>query len=148
MIQPITSSPLITQNQSILTSTGNEVNVTSITDMAFYENDLKNFIKSGKEWYGETFDLVLSQPFTFNFPNLIPGPAKLKSSVISRTATSFFATSSFNVVYNNATILSHNIINVGTSYTDDFARAAVQNSSFAATGSTLNLEIETQVILV
>ena len=128
------------QNQSNLTSTGNEVNVTSFTDMAFYENDLKNFTKSGKEWYGETFDLVLSQPFTFNFPNLIPGPAKLKSSVISRTATSFFATSSFNVVYNNATILSHNIINVGTSYTDDFARAAVQNSSFAATGSTLNLD--------
>lgn len=128
------------QNQSNLTSTGNEVNVTSFTDMAFYENDLKNFTKSGKEWYGETFDLVLSQPFSFNFPNLIPGPAKLKSSVISRTATSFFATSSFNVVYNNATILSHNIINVGTSYTDDFARAAVQNSNFMATGSTLNLD--------
>jgi Peptidase family C25 len=128
------------QSQSNLSPIGNEVNVNSFTDVAFYESDLKNFIKSGKEWYGETFDVVLNQRFNFSFPNLIPGKSKLKSSVISRTSTSFFAASNFRVTYNSSVILNHNVANVGVNYTDDFARASVLNADFNATASDINLD--------
>lgn len=128
------------QSQPNLPQLGNEISVNSFTDVAFYESDLKNFIKSGKEWYGETFDVVLNQRFNFNFPNLIPGKSKIKSSVISRTSTSFFASSNFRINYNNSVILSHNVNNVGVNYTDDFARASVLNADFVATTSDINLD--------
>lgn len=128
------------QAQQNLIESGNEVNVTSFTDYNFHESNLKNFIKSGKEWYGETFDVVLNQRFNFNFPNLIPGVAKIKSSVLSRTSTSFFTTSNFTVNYNGNPILNHSVVNVGTSYTDDFARESIQNASFNVTASDVNLD--------
>ncbi|MBK7965583.1 MAG: type IX secretion system sortase PorU [Bacteroidetes bacterium] len=128
------------QSQPNLAQIGNEINVNSFTDAGFYESDLKNFIKSGKEWYGETFDVVLNQRFNFNFPNLVPGVSKIKSSVVSRTSTSFFSTSSFKVNYNNLDIIPQNVANVGVNYTDDFARASVLNANFIATTSDINLE--------
>lgn len=121
-------------------SSPGDVTVTAFTDYAFYEKDEKNFIKSGREWYGETFDVILSQEFTFSFSNIIPGTARLKSSVASRTATDFFATSSFNVRYNNSTILTHTIANVSTSYTADFARPSIQNATFIANSNDITID--------
>ena len=36
----------------------------------FYEKDLTNLIKSGREWYGEAFDGSLTQSFAFDTPNI------------------------------------------------------------------------------
>lgn len=44
--------------------------VTSFDDFQFHENDAVNMIKSGREWYGEEFDIVNSYSFGFNFPNI------------------------------------------------------------------------------
>lgn len=113
---------------------------TSFTDYAFHENDDFNFIKSGRNWYGDPFDVTLSKNFEFNFPNLIPGTAKIKSSVIARTSTKTATSSTFNVKHNNGNILTQTLPNVGTSYTDDFARASISSGTFAATGNNINLE--------
>lgn len=114
--------------------------VSTFTDYAFYEQDQRNFIKSGREWFGEVFDVILSQRFNFTFPNLVPGPVYIRSSVAARTATNFGSSSSFRVDYNNSTILTHNIPNVGTFYTDDFARTSILDGSFNSTGQELSLE--------
>ena len=114
--------------------------ITSFPDYAFHEEDQRNFIKSGKEWYGEIFDVILNQKFQFNFENLIPGPVKIKSSVAARTSTNFATTSNFSVSYNSNTFLTHAVPNVGTSYTEDFARTSVLNASFNATGPDINIE--------
>ena len=112
---------------------------TSFTDYGFHENDDYNFIKSGRNWYGNSFDVSLSQNFDFAFPNLIPGTAKLKSSVIARTSTKTATSSKFNILYNNGNVLTQTLSNVGTSYTDDFARSNISSSTFVASGNNINL---------
>ncbi|MFM9056939.1 MAG: type IX secretion system sortase PorU [Bacteroidota bacterium] len=106
--------------------------VTSFTDVAFHEEDIRNFIKSGRNWYGEAFDVTLSQRFSFTFPNLIPGTVRLRSNVAARTSTSTATSSRFVVSYNNSTVLTHTVPNVGTSYTDDFARTSFLKTTFQA----------------
>lgn len=120
-------------------ASGNEPVINSFVDYDFHELDERNFIKSGREWYGEIFDVILSQDFKFSFPNLIPGTVKIKSSVAARTSTSFSSSSRFLVSYNNTTVLSHIVNNVGTSYTDDFARTSLLNAQFNATSSDIIL---------
>ncbi|MDD4215300.1 MAG: hypothetical protein PHR81_10850, partial [Bacteroidales bacterium] len=44
---------------------------TTFNDYAFYENDSLNLIKSGREFYGEVFDMTTSRSFSFNFPNIV-----------------------------------------------------------------------------
>jgi hypothetical protein len=117
------------------------VTVNSFIDYAFRESDLQNFIKSGRLWYGEAFDVDLNQQFSFSFPNLVPGSVSLKSSVVSRTSVSLFGVfSSFVIRYNGATILTQNVQNVGTSYTDDFGRALVSGTTFTANNPEIVLD--------
>lgn len=129
-IQTVQSIPVI----------GNEPLVSSFTDFSYHEEDEINFIKSGREWYGEIFDVILNQNSTFLISQFIPGTAKLKSSVVARTSTSFSSSSRFVVSVNNSTILTHTISNVGVSYTDDFARTSALNALFNATSSDLTLD--------
>lgn len=44
--------------------------VTSFNDYLFHEAELVNLLKSGRQWLGETFDILNSYNFTFNFPNI------------------------------------------------------------------------------
>lgn len=131
-IDPSVSGKRIT---TISSETPNSpVTVNSFTDYQFYENDIRNFIKSGRQWYGEAFDVDLNQQFKFDFPNLIPGTSTLRSSTVSRTSISpgtVFST--FNIRYNGAIILTQPIQNVGTVYTDDFGRGLISGTTFNAT---------------
>lgn len=114
-------------------------NVSTFTDYAFAENDKNNFIKSGRNWYGDPFDVDLIQNFDFNFPNLVPGPVKLKSSVISRTSTSTPTTSRFNITNFGTPVLTQTISNVGTSYTSDFANSNVNSATFQSSSPSITL---------
>ncbi|MCE3280479.1 MAG: hypothetical protein K0S44_2670 [Bacteroidetes bacterium] len=44
--------------------------VNKFDDYAFTENDNVNFIKSGRDWYGEYFDNIATYTFSYNFPNI------------------------------------------------------------------------------
>lgn len=129
----------ITSVNSLPSSSGDPV-ITTFTDFTFYENEERNFIKSGRGWYGEVFDVILNKKFNFTLPNLVPGPVKLKSSVVGRTVSGPAVTSQFNVSYNGNTVLNHIISNVGTSYTADFGRSSVLNTTFNATSSDITLD--------
>jgi hypothetical protein len=71
-------------NQS--SSTASVTNtVTSFNDYKFHESDATNLIKSGKEWYGEQFDVLNSYTFGFDFPNIdVSTPVNVKTDLIGR----------------------------------------------------------------
>lgn len=53
----------------------------------YHERDRYNFLKSGRQWFGERIDL---NPYdtVFSFPDIaVSSPVKLKANVISRSAT-------------------------------------------------------------
>ena len=69
--------------------------VNSFNDHQFYELDQRNYIKSGRKWYGEEFEVVNTRNFNFFFPNLIVSePVDIKTCVGARS----FVNSSFDIL--------------------------------------------------
>jgi hypothetical protein len=59
--------------------------VTSFNDYAFSEKENTNLLKSGRIWFGETFDALLNYNFGFNFPNLdVNSTTYIKTQVAAR----------------------------------------------------------------
>jgi hypothetical protein len=57
-------------------------------DYDFHERNKYNFLKSGRQWFGERIDYSVYDT-VFSFPNLVTGvPVKLESNVLSRSANS------------------------------------------------------------
>lgn len=58
----------------------------------FYEREVSNLIRSGRNWAGERFDLTLSRSFSFHLPDMQPnGQIRLRVRVAARSdvSTSF-----------------------------------------------------------
>ncbi|HKR04861.1 MAG TPA: C25 family cysteine peptidase, partial [Bacteroidia bacterium] len=122
-------------NQS--SSSGSAVAVNSFDDHKFYENDLTNFIKSGRKFYGESFDAVLTQTFTFSFPNIITSsPVYFKTAVMAHS----YAASSFSVKYSGNLVCQIPVTAVGTNYTEPYGSDANCSSSINANGSNVNID--------
>ena len=85
-IQPApqpTNSPNLTFNQ--------------FDDVIYYEKDLVNGGKVGRRWFGEQFNVDISQTFDFSIPNLdVTVPVQIKVNTASRS----FGNSSFNIKAN------------------------------------------------
>lgn len=118
--------------QNTLIAVPSNQTVTSFRDRYFYEFDSTNFLKSGKEWYGEEFSnspgKQLTRTYTVNFPNIIPSsPVQIVSSTAARSNG---AASGFVVTANNAQTLQHSIPPVGTGTYDPVAFASEQNGIF------------------
>ena len=79
--------------QQALPAGTSNVTVTSYNTRFFHELDTVNFLRSGKEWYGEEFAVAPGKTNTLNISLLPPGlpanqPLRLVSSVVSRTGCS------------------------------------------------------------
>ncbi len=105
----------------------------------YHEKDEVNLIKSGKEWYGEIFDITNERTFSFSVPNLeASSPVRLKTNLLGRAKDS----SSF-MVYANNKILDTAAIRY-TSIGDYTARHAFTSSgiySFFSSNSTFNIKL-------
>ncbi|MEI6489844.1 MAG: type IX secretion system sortase PorU [Bacteroidota bacterium] len=59
--------------------------VWSFDDYGFHELDATNFIKSGRQWFGEYFDNIAAYNFSFAFPNIdATSTATVKANIASR----------------------------------------------------------------
>ncbi len=117
-------------------------NVSSFNDYAFHESDEKNIIKSGRQWYGEYFDIQNAYDFSFSFPNIDAStPANIKVSGAGQCACGSGTSTSFNVKVNNGSPLNIPFQNVTGVYTNAQASDATANADFTSTSSTLNVTV-------
>jgi hypothetical protein len=109
----------------------------AFNDYRFHEEELNNLILSGRQWFGELFDVETNKSFTFSFPNIVSGSqVKVKSAFAARSPVN----SSFNITVNQQTILSTGIPSVNmTSYISDYADVRSGNGNFTATGSNFDM---------
>ncbi len=116
-------------------------NCNSFDDYAFHENETSNLVKSGREFYGEFYDILLSYSFGFSFPNIVQGDSvRMLTSIAGRYAVSGFVTSYFNMSYPNGTAqIPYN--NTGTSYTDDIARPGSSAVIFPNNSSSFSVTV-------
>ncbi len=68
--------------------------ISTFDDFFYHENDLVSISKSGREWFGESFEFNTSQTFTENVKGIVNGSSiKLTASVMAKATlgTSFVA---------------------------------------------------------
>ncbi|HEX4956577.1 MAG TPA: hypothetical protein VFV46_00250, partial [Lacibacter sp.] len=128
------------QNRGVTTPANRQVSV--FRDRYFYELDSLNFLKSGKEWYGEEFSNApgrsLTKTFNVNFPNLNTGsPVDIVSSTIARSTG---VSSAFSVRVNNNQVMAHFLNPVGTGVYDPLATGSLVSGSFTVNQSGFGIQ--------
>lgn len=116
--------------------------VNSFDDYLFHEADLVNFIKSGRQWFGEQFDVVNnSRNFDFSFPNLSSGEkVKIGYDAAGRSINSNCA---FTASANSQTISSISISGLGSNpnqYT--YANESSDTNSFLTGSSAVTISLQ------
>ena len=126
---------IITQSSSGLPVTNN---ITTFDDYAYHESDANNMIKSGREWYGEQFDILNSYSFNFNFPNIdLSSSVFVKGDLIGRAdVVSNFTVSSGSGSLNLTTATTQTAV-----YYDSFAKGASGCFSYTPTSSSINVSV-------
>lgn len=116
--------------------------VNKFNDYAFHEKDEKNLIKSGRQWYGEYFDIQNSYDFSFSFPNIDAStPANIKVSGAGACACGSGSSTSFTVKVNNGNAFSIPFQNITGVYTNSQASDGTANTDFTASGANLNVNV-------
>lgn len=111
--------------------------VNQFDDYALNEKEEVNLIKSGRQWFGEFFDVQASYNFNFSFPGLVDGSdVNLRSRVIARSVESGSYT--YTVAGN---IWSVSLDKILTEPNNPFATAASTERIFAAVGSSVDVNI-------
>lgn len=120
-----TSAPLVTVN--------------SFDDYAYHESESINFLKSGKLWVGENFNIILSYDFSFSFPNIKSNDSvKLLASVYGRSSVNnTFTFKLNNTTLGNATCSMTQLTSVGSNHANNALFTSSVNSS--STSFTLNV---------
>ena len=113
--------------------------VTEFDDFAFHELDSVNLIKSGREFYGELFDVKTSYSFDFNFPNAVPSSVmKLNTSLLARSVG---YSTSFKIFANSTNIATVPISACSPSYTAPYANISISQNTINPI-NTLNIRID------
>lgn len=121
------------------------VNVSAFDAYMFHELDLVNLIKSGRNYYGEYFDIQNTYSFAgdaFTFPNLEPGAiAKVRVDLAGRTlGVSNF--SNYNVSVVGQVSDAGSIQGVSPVYTAPFARQAAKRVDFVPNNQAFNVKVD------
>ena len=129
-------------NNSNTVSAANKF-VTNFNERYFYEQDLINFLNSGKEWFGEEFSSLpgnsLSRSFAVDMSGLeLTQPIQLSTSFACRSIGS---SSSFSVTVNNQLVQSLNMGVVSGNFLEAYVTNNFQKSVFTTNNSMLNISI-------
>jgi len=117
-------------------------NFTTYENHQFHEIDNTNLIKSGRNWYGEYFDVVsgLKKTFSFQYPNKVSSQKiHFKAQFAVRSTTSFGNT----ITVKNAGNAIHetaNINNISSQYTANYVIEKTILDSFNVSGTNSSLE--------
>lgn len=85
--------------------------VTSFENFSYHELDAYSELKSGREWFGERFDLTPELTFEATLSDVVPGSTmKLVSAVMAKS----YSGSSFVVSLNDQPALTQNILPIST----------------------------------
>ena len=113
--------------------------VTSFNDYQFHENDSLNLIKSGREFYGEVFDLTTSRTFSFSFPNVKAGSSIfLKTGLLAR---SIAYSTTYKVYANNTKVQDMLMSAASPVYTSTYAYSKVTETTISPSSS-LDIRID------
>ncbi len=120
---------------------GPTVTVNSYNERYFYENDLVNFLNSGKEWYGEVFSNdpggTSTRSFAVDWAGLQTGhPVTLVTDLAARSVAT---AGSFSVSLNNQGVQSVTLPAVTGQFLDIYASSSTRKTAVNVTQANLSL---------
>ncbi len=121
-----------------LLTTPTDITVTTFNAHQYHEVDLTNFVKSGRNWYGESFSFTKNQSFGFNFPNAIRNTANLKSRLAFRAIG---RSSTFTMSVNGTDIQSLSYPSISGHYYEAYAGIKSGVSSFTLPSANFSLDV-------
>lgn len=111
--------------------------VTTFNDYQVYENNSTNLIKSGRQWYGEVFDAILTRNFPFSFPNrVLDSVINIQAHVAARSLQSSSFT--FNI---NGTNVQTPVAPVSDAAYAAFARDASMTRNLISNQETIDIRL-------
>lgn len=133
----ITCSPNIGEKKRVLEANNNTLSanktVNEYTHYDFLEDDRVNLVESGKEWFGDLFDITTSRTYQFDVRDHIQGPGQITiAGANASTAHSYFT-----VRVNNNDLGIFELPDL----MDNQASARMGSQSFAFTPQSGNLSI-------
>ncbi len=117
------------QTQPTATATATNT-VTTFDDYTFHEKDDLNFIKSGRQWFGEYFENNPTYNFSFSFPNIDNSST---STVKANIASKYSSNSTYTV--------NGNPVTVAMSSGDTYAQTSNTCFSFNPSSSLINVNV-------
>lgn len=111
--------------------------VTTFNDYQVYERNTTNLMKSGRQWYGEVFDAILTRNFPFTFPNrVVDSNFNIQVSVAARSlqGTSF----AFNI---NGVVTSSPIAPISNQAYAIYAREGLLTRTLQSTQENIDVRI-------
>jgi hypothetical protein len=121
----------VASRMPVITSSPDPSNyeVNKFQDRAYIENDQVNFVKSGRNFFGEHFfDNTINYNFSFSMPDVLQVPAILRTRVAGRTIGA--ADDSFFTISVDGTSQNIDIIGTSTSTTADLAKLGFRAFEF------------------
>lgn len=118
--------------------------ITSFDDRQFIERDLANLIKSGRTWYGETFDMIVNYNFLFETPFLVAGEdARMIFDGAARTINAGGGTSysSFRITAGGVLDETFQVAGVSGAYNGPYAQNFTRVHTFQPSGNNLPISI-------
>jgi hypothetical protein len=119
--------------------------VNTFNDYVLHEVDLINCVKSGKEWFGESFDpLNTARDFQVEFPNVVTSnQVCLRSDALARQIQTIppSTNSVFNSYVNNQLVLTQSLPQLSDLYYGPCATQQVGNACFNVSSSQLTVRL-------
>ena len=113
------------------------ITVSTFDDYAYHESDLRNLVRSGREWYGESFEASNSYEFEFSFPNIdVTVPGYIKAEVGNRSSVA--ATYNISAGTGSGAIVANGFTLCPTC---DYMQPASTNFAFIAAGPSVPVTI-------
>lgn len=119
--------------------------VDTYDDRLVYEPELVNLLKSGREWYGESFDNISNQRnFNFSFPNIsTTDTAFLKINLLGRSlANSGPNSNAFRITIGGSAQAVQPFNNVGSSPQDNYASPTIYSTYFFPASQDIAVNIQ------
>jgi hypothetical protein len=116
--------------------------INQFQDYAFHEQDEKNFLESGRMWFGNRMSSArTSVDINFSFPNLITSsPVRVVSAVVARTPqTTSSGATQIKCAEGSNVICQHSINGSGSPQYGTVAIYQVRNGTLSATSDNLKL---------
>jgi hypothetical protein len=112
--------------------------ITTFDDYQFHEVDLINVVRTGRQWFGEAFNINNIQEFTFEVPNAVPSSLANLNVIVGSDA---FNATTFKVEANSQLVGTINLSALTAGSGTELSIAALPSNTTISASNTIKIKL-------